>query len=288
MENKIPFAEFQTEAFQEFLQEKLLIINKGAKYGQAILLAGGSGSGKSFAIHNMIEGSKFKVTDTDKIKMDILRLNNMKNKFPEIANLDLSNPKDTFKLHAFVKSKGWSEKFTRGLVVRQPGEELNNIIFDVTLKHIDEVYEYLDYLKQAGYKPENIHIVWVLTDYRIALKRNKSRDRIVPNDIVIRSHSGTANTMYEIMARGALPREINGGIYTILGNPESTVYWEIDGIPSTQIKSFEYFTIKEPGKPINSSPEFQRQIYQWIMKNVPKNYITKGILADIEDKNKKA
>lgn len=243
-------------------------------------------SGKSFAIHNMLEGSKFKITDVDKIKQDVLRLNRIKNRFPELKDLDLSNPKDTFKLHAFVKNMGWADKFTKGVLFRQPGEQLSNVIFDVTLKHMSEVHEYLDMLRPVGYEPQNIHIVWVLTDYRIALKRNKSRDRVVPNDIVIRTHSGTAHTMYELMS-GKLPREIDGGIYVILGNPETTVFWEIDGVPSTNIKSFKYFTVKKPGKPVNSSPEFQKQVYDWIMRNVPKNYITKGILSDIEQKSKR-
>ena len=52
------------EAIQT-LDEKQIIVGKGAKYGQIIFLAGGAGSGKGFAISHFLEGSKFKVRDVD-------------------------------------------------------------------------------------------------------------------------------------------------------------------------------------------------------------------------------
>jgi len=57
------FKQYITE--MQMLAEKLLVIGKGAKYGQIIFLAGGAGSGKGFAIKNFIEGNKYKVRDVD-------------------------------------------------------------------------------------------------------------------------------------------------------------------------------------------------------------------------------
>ena len=48
------------QSFGSFLTEKLIVVGKGAKYGQIVFLAGGAGSGKGFAISNFLEGSKFK------------------------------------------------------------------------------------------------------------------------------------------------------------------------------------------------------------------------------------
>jgi len=45
------FSEFKES--QEYLEEKLVLINNGKKYGQIVFLAGGAGSGKGFASDNL-------------------------------------------------------------------------------------------------------------------------------------------------------------------------------------------------------------------------------------------
>ena len=50
------------------LEEKLILFNNGARYGQIVFLAGGAGSGKGFAIKNFMEGNKFKIRDVDEWK----------------------------------------------------------------------------------------------------------------------------------------------------------------------------------------------------------------------------
>ena len=280
--NLIPFNEFFEEEFQKLLSERLLLINKGAKSGQAVILAGGAGSGKGFAIANMIEGSKFKVRDVDELKKQVVKLSKLKNKFPEIRDVDLRNPEDVAKLHAFVKMKSFDTKTLRGIVLKQPGEQLSNIIFDMTLKNMSSLHEIIELLEQAGYEDKNIHVVWVLTDYRIAIKRNKGRDRVVPKDILIHTHSGAAATMFNLISGKTVPKNLDGGIYVILGNPETTVFWEIEGQPTTTIKDFKYFTVKQPGKPIRTEKNFRAELYSWVIKNVPKNYITKGIISSMQ------
>ena len=45
---------FHLREFQQ-LDEKLIIVGKGKRYGQIMFLAGGAGSGKGFAITNFLE-----------------------------------------------------------------------------------------------------------------------------------------------------------------------------------------------------------------------------------------
>ena len=52
-------------SFKQHLEEKVIVLGRGARYGQVVFLAGGAGSGKGFAISNFLEGTKFKVRDVD-------------------------------------------------------------------------------------------------------------------------------------------------------------------------------------------------------------------------------
>ena len=65
------------------LLEKQIIIGKGKKYGQIVFMAGGSGSGKGFAVNNFMEGDKFKVRDVDQWKKAFLILAQTKKKYKE-------------------------------------------------------------------------------------------------------------------------------------------------------------------------------------------------------------
>jgi len=46
------------------LEERAVVIGKGRTEGQAVILAGGAGSGKSFAVNNFMLG-KYKVFNVD-------------------------------------------------------------------------------------------------------------------------------------------------------------------------------------------------------------------------------
>ena len=54
---KLSFSEYVYKKEYESrvsLEEKLILYNNGAKYGQVVFLAGGAGSGKGFAISNFM------------------------------------------------------------------------------------------------------------------------------------------------------------------------------------------------------------------------------------------
>ena len=281
--------------FRSFLTEKLIVVGNGAKYGQIIFLAGGAGSGKGFATSNFLEGSKFKVRDVDEWKKMFLKIAFLKNKYSEIRRLDLRKPKDVGKLHEFIKNKGVKDKTLNLMLAQAKIGRLPNIIFDITLKDKEDIIEVLPQLFAIGYNPRNINVVWVLTDYHIAVQQNKDpkRGRIVPDDILLKTHEGAAGTMWKFINSGT-PRGVNGGVYVILGGAKHTIFYTdpktgkpYDGREGrTIVKDFKYLTLKEPGKRMTKEAGLKDEVFSWIRSTAPKTKKTKEIWGSGQDKLK--
>ena len=269
---------------ERLLQEKQILFGDGANYNQAVFLAGGAGSGKGFASKQFMEGQKFRRFDVDRWKEGYLELARQTEKYPELEGLDLQNPDDVSKLHSFVKDKGIHNKFVNNVLKNSQGGRLPNVMFDVTLKEVDKLHKFLPILQESGYPAQNIHLVWVLTDYEIAVKRNRTRERIVPEDILLKTHEGAAGTVTQLVNEG-LPRGMNGAVHVILNNPDHTVFYaDEDGDPievpkdefrknvetKKVIKDFKYLTLKPEGKPFRSVLEIKENLAQWIKRNAPK------------------
>jgi hypothetical protein len=222
-------------SFQDFidtripLSEKLIIIGKGKKYGQIVFLAGGGGSGKGFVTSQFMEGEKFKVRDVDEWKKTFMKIADTKNMYPEIQNLNLRNPKDVFKIHQFVDKLGIKDSTMSAMLqTMQNKEVLPNIIFDVTMKNTKYMEEVIPQLISVGYEPINIHLLWVLTNYNVAVAANKMRSRIVPDDILLDTHEGAAVTINKILNGEKVINNLDGGIYIVLNNRENTIMFKTD------------------------------------------------------------
>jgi len=277
------FKEYITE--MQLLAEKLLVIGKGARYGQVIFLAGGAGSGKGFAISNFLEGDKYKIRDVDEWKKTFLKIGVLKNKYPEIRRLDLRKPKDVFKLHTFVRDKNIKDKSLDLMLSQAKKGRLPNIIFDITLKDKADITDTLPHLMEAGYNPKDIHVVWVLTDYTVAVQQNKSRSRVVPDDILLKTHEGAAGTMWNFINKGT-PATLDGSVHVILGGAKHTVFWNdakgrpMDGTNNkVVIKDFKYLTLKQPGKNMDNDTALKQQVLSWIRENTPKTLKNKGMFG---------
>lgn len=293
------------EQLNRYLEEKALILGKGENYGQAVILAGGAGSGKSFAVSNFMQGEKFKVFNVDAIKDTLFSIRDRLKRVPNadigsgsvkdlvaaMQDLNLRRPKDTGKLHMMVKGLGGQGPSKSDLGVRDRiigkindtdfhnqqditslkdlikdfnVDQKNqimffadktrsvkpNVMFDVTLKDIGALHSELggefgivQLLKLAGYAPENIHIVWILTDYRIAMRQNLTRGRVVSSDIFFATHRGASGTMRDIVFKNYSRLGINGDIAVILGGGEGQVEFEIG-------KSYGPDTVGAEGTPL--------------------------------------
>jgi hypothetical protein len=303
---KLKFSEYvdlkDYKAFQ--LVEKQILYNNGAKYGQIVFLAGGAGSGKGFAIQHFMQGSDFKVRDVDELKIAFQKLDAL-NKFTtqdlmdkygdkisqkdkeliqrelidknvKMGDLNLKTPTHVYILHVLVRATGAKDKTLDLMLDGAEKGQLPNLIFDSTFKEVEDMTNVLPKLFEAGYEPKNIHVSWVLTNYQIAIKNNKSRARVVPEDILLATHAGAAQTVYNLVTT-AMPPSVQGGIYVILNNPENTIfivdpktnkpYKDKKGNPV--IKDFKYLTLKEPGKPAKKELDVKKQLLTWIKDNVP-------------------
>ena len=271
------------------LAEKLLIIGKGKKYGQVVFLAGGAGSGKGFSIKNFMEGDKFKVRDVDEWKKAFIKLAELKGLYPEIKGLDLTKPKDVFTLHEWMKKKKIKEKMLTNMLNDLNQNHLPNVIFDTTASDKTKITEVIPELLGAGYDPKNVHIVWVLTDYSVAIQQNRNpeRGRVVPEDIMLQTHEGAAKTMWSLVRKGT-PRGINGGVYIILGGKKNTVFYTgADGKPiktgkkkdTFVVKDFKYLTMKKPGKKMSTESGLQGQALEWIRQNAPRTLTNKELFG---------
>ena len=274
-------------SFRQYLEEKLIMYNQGKRYGQIVFLAGGAGSGKGFAITNFMEKEKFKIRDVDEWKKAFQTLADTKGIYPEIQGLKLSNPKDVYKLHTFVRNKGIKDKTLDLLLQDSNTNRLPNIMFDITMKDANDIGDVLPKLIEAGYDSKNVHLTWVLTNYAVAIVNNRNRERVVPEDIMLLSHEGAAKSMYEVI-KGKLPRGLNGGVRVVLNNRENTIPW-VD--PDTKepmkdhksgdvlVKDFTYLTFKKEGKTMGPELGIKRQLLGCISANVPKTKLTKDMVS---------
>ena len=254
-------------------------------------MAGGAGSGKGFAIQYFLEGNKFKVRDVDEWKQSLLKIAALKKKYPKIRRLDLRRPKDVAKLHDFVEEKGIKDKTLSLMLSQAKRGRLPNIIFDITLKKKENITKVLPLLMEVGYSPRDIHLVWVLTNYYIAVQQNKDRDRIVPDDILLDTHEGASNTMWNFINAGT-PATLDGSVHVVLGGKKHTVFWKHpktgremspkDG-GSVLIKDFKYMTVKDTGKNMKDENALKSEILSWIQDNAPKTDKTKELFGSGQD-----
>lgn len=230
------------QGFKAFLNEKMITFSNGDRYGNIVILAGGAASGKGFAASNFLRKEDYKTFDVDELKSQLLKIAQLKNKYPEIRGLDLRKPDDVFKLHQFVKAKGFKPARRQNFLQAAGSSKYKpNIMFDMTLKSHGDLNKLLPMVIDYGYDPKNINIIWVLADYKIAIKRNKDRSRVVPEDILVQTHQGAKTTMTDLIKSGGgkwiNSKSIDGEIHIILNNNEETTFIGDDGKETSDFKS---------------------------------------------------
>jgi predicted kinase len=296
------FNEYASLTDYEMINEKLIIYNGGKKYGQIVFLAGGAGSGKGFARQKFISAESFKVRDVDELKLAFQQLsaldkfttkqfmdkygNNLREKDRAliqsemidqritINKLSMKNPTHVYLLHMMVKASGAKEKTLDSMLMGARAGKLPNILFDITFKDLEEFNRVMPELIRVGYEPQNVHLTWVLTNYKIAIQNNKMRPRTVPEDILLSTHAGAAQTVFKLVKDGT-PSEIDGRVDVILNNPENTIVFKdkdgkpIRGASGFTVKDFTYLNLKDPGKKAKTEIEVKKQLLMWIRDNTP-------------------
>ena len=207
-----------------------------------------------------------------------------------LGDLVLKNQDHVGILHLAIKELGIKNKTLDALLSQRAGRgknQLPNIVFDITLKDLDDIAEVVPRLIDAGYDSDSIHLVWVLSDFAVAVEQNRNRERVVSSEIMLKTHVGAANTMYNIVrSRGVAG--LNGGIYVILGGKDHTVFWtDPDGnvITNTKgeklVKGFKSLTLKHEGGSWVGEDRVQQQLYRWMIESIPNSPKTAGMWAEI-------
>jgi len=318
---------------EQQLDEKLITYNNRKPYGQVVFLAGGAGSGKGFAGSNFLDSAGFRVRDVDEMKKQLQIMNRIgkidvetiikkygKNIKPadmeqinkvfgletkggkkvSLQNLNLKNPDHVSVLHNLVKSMGIKDNsLINMLAATSNPQTLPNIIFDITAKELGDITDILPLLKKAGYLSKNIHLTWILTNYVIAMDNNKSRERMVPEDTLLKTHEGAANTVWGLVT-SALPKGMDGRIDVVLNNPKWTVFYKdasgntiekdqdkvktsvaldkkgkvkhtrtVETKATKFVAGFKSLPVKDAGGSIYPESEWKKRLYGWVKDNAP-------------------
>ena len=226
---------------QSYYELDAKILNLGNRsiaypsYNQAVILAGGAASGKSFVMKNVIS-IRGKVFDVDYIKTSLPKLKNQKlqDDFREfskkylgyelelssISNDSLKDPSIVQLMHLFESYYRYNDKLMQTLMsAAASSNHKPNVIFDVTLKDFHKLIDIADLLDIGNYALENRHLVWVLAPFDLALKNNAERSRRVSEDILMITHAGVSRTINQLI-KSCDQSMINGDVYIVFNNRE--------------------------------------------------------------------
>jgi len=138
---------------------------------KAFFLAGGPGSGKSYVVRKTTGGTGLKVVNSD----------NAFEKFLKDANLSLKMPEDETDARKPVRDRA------KEITKKQQANYLEGrlgLIIDGTGHNFDKIATQSNGLRQLGY---DTHMIFVNTSLDVALERNASRSRSVPESVVVKS-----------------------------------------------------------------------------------------------------
>ena len=164
------------------LQEVREYINEGV-YDPGIFkeffLAGGPGSGKTFVTSSAFAGTGLKLVNSDiKFERDLRK-----------ANLSLKMPDEESYFRDIIR------KGAKAFVGKQLDQYLKGrlgMIIDSTARDYSVIQRQVNLLKAIGY---DCYMVFVNTSLDVALERNRTRSRSIPEYIVQKSWKGVQANM---------------------------------------------------------------------------------------------
>lgn len=189
----VEYTFFLDEYFGQGIDEAKVITFNGKmypKFNNALVLSGGSGSGKSFIRKNKI-ALDGKIIDVDRLKELYVAAAKF-GKFDDKRQYDFKNPKDVGDLHQIVKQKGFKDTLEKSFYDANHGDRKPNIIYDITGDDPDKLKSIGKKLKDMGY---TVTLVWVVTNREEAYIRNLKRDRVVPEEIFHKTHNDVARAL---------------------------------------------------------------------------------------------
>ena len=193
---------------------------------KAFFLAGGPGAGKSWVSARALSGMGLKVINSDnafasKLKKEKMSLDFATHDEKEIIKRDK------------IRTKA---KQVAGMQLGLALEGRLGIIIDSTARDVEKIQQEAQNLRTIGY---DIHMVFVNTSLEVALERNKTRPRVLPDAVVINSHKQIQKNM------GRLQRIFGVRNFVVVDNNEvaqdvnPTVHKRIRGMVNRAPTSYQ-------------------------------------------------
>ena len=207
------------KSFLQYLNEAFISPNNGAKYGQVIFLVGGAASGKSTAIRKFIDSGSYKVINPDDVKALMKKAAEKGLEgFSDLAGVDPHAPEGAAKFHDRMLATRLSSRYSRRLTSDPTRSELPNLLFDRTFSFAGEIEKISQSLIRYGYKPNNIHIVYVFTDVEVALDQNRNRDRKLKDEIIVSTNKGAKRNFIDLLFQRMRAAPVNGDYYMVVND----------------------------------------------------------------------
>jgi len=272
------------------------------KSDQILIMAGGAGSGKSFILNHLLlfEG---KTLNPDNTLITMVHLgakypeSSISRKFKkatgkEFKDIDLKNSEDVNLLYDFVSDLELHSKlewcFFNSVSSLPENYERPNVIFDVQMRNLETVDNILELAEKGKYKPENIHVVWVLNEFKTAYAQNLSRDRKIDPTLLKDYHIGVAETFNDLIVNTDEWKDLIGGDIWIVFNKKGVDIHTVLTVGNSSLigrnkqkvtvnldpdSKNPYFAVqlKEKGKPAKSWKEINTEILRKIRRYVPKD-----------------
>ena len=264
----------------EFLLEKLVTFGKQAypSFGHVVILAGGAGSGKGFVKDKLlgIEGITFDVDALKKLAIASKGINARVKKElkQDLSKMDLRNPDNVRAVHEilsdYLNLPNKKQQAVFSSILSAHPDRKPNVIFDVTLKDLRKLEKLTSGIRDLGYNPRNIHIVWIVNDIEVAKKQNEMRDRRVPVEILVNTHRGAQHTMRDIVTMGAnLKKYMDGSIVFVFNQAFVDSELAVSKRGGSYIKNAEFVYVKQPGTMPMDLKQLDTAVLQKIARYVP-------------------
>ncbi|HIJ11414.1 TPA: hypothetical protein HA278_05135 [Candidatus Woesearchaeota archaeon] len=204
------------KTFKQYISEAYISPNGGEKFGQVIFLVGGAGSGKSYATMKAINSKSYKIINPDEVKKLVVAVANAGKGFADIKGMDIYDKKEGQILQKYIGGKRFNSKRIKAMLGDKNRKQLPNLIFDQTFSWKGEIQKRAKTLIDAGYKKENLHVVYVFVDIDIALKQNRERKRVLPDDVVINTGRGSKKSFLTLLKQKTEGSDNVDGEYHII------------------------------------------------------------------------
>jgi len=276
-------SETTMKTFSEFLLLSEVAIQFGKKaypkFGQVVILAGGAGSGKGFVSDNLlsIEGKTFDVDEIKKLSMasTMFAAKVKEETGVDLKKINLKNSKDVGILHNIVGDLYKLDKkilntSNKSVLLAHPDRK-PNLIFDVTLKDMAKLDTITANLEGLGYKKEDVHIVWIMNKFDVAVDQNQNRARVVPEEIMFASHEGASLTFAKILSMGSkLKKYMNGDIFIAFNQVKVDSDLAKSKRGGQYVTDANYIQVKEKGKSQTPLNKLDKRVVDKIRDYVPK------------------